>query len=115
MQSLDAVPEHLRPELMAKIEHLQLAESTRMYNDLVEMCFARCVNSFPAKALEPAEDKCLNDCVTKFMNVSKRIGARWQEFQAGQNEQAMISVQSMAAAAGVGAPGSAPVGPAARR
>jgi import inner membrane translocase subunit TIM9 len=59
MNSLDSVPEHLRGALLQQVEQMQLQDSVKLYNELVETCFARCVTSFPSKTVDDAEDKCI--------------------------------------------------------
>lgn len=98
MQSIDQVPEHLRGELMIKIEQMQVADTVRFYNDLAETCFNRCVTTFHGRQLEDGEEKCVKTCATKFMNLSKRVGQRWQEHQAEMSESNIQNIQSMAAA-----------------
>jgi len=41
------------------VEQLQLKDSVKLYNDLVETCFNRCVNSFHSKNLDDTEDTCI--------------------------------------------------------
>lgn len=96
MQGLDQVPEHLRGHLLQQIEIMQVQDSVRLYNELVENCFNKCVTRFHSKNLEDGEVKCVETCAQKFMNMSKRVGARWQEAQAEQNDVMMQQVQQMA-------------------
>ena len=100
MNNLDQVPEHLKGPLLAELEKLQMEDSFRLYNGLVEQCFNRCVGAFHGKKLDAAEDKCVSTCATKFTNFSKRVGQRWQEAQAEAQEEMVSKVQSMAAASG---------------
>jgi import inner membrane translocase subunit TIM9 len=97
MQNLDQVPEYLRAPLLHELEKLQMQDSMRMYNDLVETCFQRCVGTFHTKKLEDGEEQCMEKCATKFMNFSKRIGQRWQEQQAEQQDHAVAAMQAAAA------------------
>ena len=97
MNTIDQVPEQLRGPLLQEVEKMQMTDSFRMYNELVETCFARCVGTFHGKQLEAGEEKCLTTCAAKFMNVSKRVGQRWQEAQAEMQEQMVSKVQQLAA------------------
>ena len=96
MQGLDQVPEHLRGALLQQVEMMQVQDSVKLYNELVETCFAKCVTTFHSKNLEDNEVKCVETCAQKFMNMSKRVGARWQEAQAEQNDAMVQQVQQMA-------------------
>ena len=100
MQSIDQVPEHLRGALLQQVEIMQVQDSVRLYNELVEVCFNKCVNTFHSKSLEDSENKCVETCAQKFMNMSKRVGARWQEAQAEQNEAMTQQVQKLASQRG---------------
>lgn len=95
MQGLDQVPEHLRGALLQQVEMMQVQDSVRLYNELVETCFSKCVNTFHSKNLEDTELKCVETCAQKFMNMSKRVGARWQEAQSEQNEAMVQQMQTM--------------------
>jgi import inner membrane translocase subunit TIM9 len=96
VQGLDQVPEHLRGALLQQVEMMQVQDSVRLYNELVETCFGKCVTTFHSKNLEENELKCVETCAQKFMNMSKRVGARWQEAQAEQNDAMVQQVQQMA-------------------
>ena len=96
MDSLASLPDHLRGPLLQQVEQLQVQDSVKLYNELVDVCFTRCVSTFHTQTLDDGEDKCIKTCAEKYMNKSKRVGQRWQEHQAQQNEQMVQSVQSLA-------------------
>ena len=40
MNALQNIPEHQKPEFMRSLETMQMKDSLKMYNNLVEQCFA---------------------------------------------------------------------------
>lgn len=67
--------------LMATMQEMQMADSLRMYNELVERCFGECVDSFRARALDGKEEACVRKCSAKFIAFAARCGMRFQEAQ----------------------------------
>ena len=59
--------------MLAKLEEMQLKDTLRMFNGLVERCFSECVNGFRSKALSTSEDKCITTCANKFLKHSVRV------------------------------------------
>ncbi|KAK9827249.1 hypothetical protein WJX81_002882 [Elliptochloris bilobata] len=94
---LENLPEPLRNELTQKIEEMQVKDSLRMYNSLVERCFIDCVDSFRRKDLEAAEEKCVQRCCEKFMKHSQRVGMRFHELtsEAEQQMQKIMQQQQL--------------------
>ncbi|KAK9808789.1 hypothetical protein WJX72_003718 [[Myrmecia] bisecta] len=89
LDGLEALPEAQKQQLMQKIEEMQVRDSLRMYNTLVERCFKDCVdNSFRRKDLESSEEKCVTRCCEKFMKGSARIGMQFAKLS-GEAEQQM--------------------------
>ena len=43
--------------MLSMIENLQLGDSLKMYNSLVERCFNDCIDSFTRKSLQKQEEK----------------------------------------------------------
>jgi|TARA_B100000524_G_scaffold26068_1_gene13072 import inner membrane translocase subunit TIM9 len=70
--------------MVEKLEELQLKDTLRMFNGLVERCFSECINSFRSKALSEPEDKCINMCAGKFLKHSGRVGQRFGEISMQQ-------------------------------
>jgi import inner membrane translocase subunit TIM9 len=64
---------------MAKLEDMQVKDTLRMINNMVELCFSECVTSFRQKALATPEEKCINTCAEKFLKHSGRVGQRFGE------------------------------------
>lgn len=67
--------------LMATMQEMQMADSLRMYNELVERCFGECVDSFRARTLDGKEEACVRKCSAKFIAFASRAGMRFQEAQ----------------------------------
>ena len=85
---------------LQKLEELQVKDTLRMINNMVELCFSECVTGFRSKAVRPAlappssvhgrlhllscvlaasqlsspEEKCINTCAEKFLKHSGRVG-----------------------------------------
>ena len=53
-----------------KLEEMQLKDTLRMFNGLVERCFNECVVSFRSKVLTAPEEKCVCTCVRSRVPVS---------------------------------------------
>ena len=81
---------------MQKLEELQVKDTLRMINNMVELCFSECVSGFRSKALTSPEEKCVNTCAEKFLKHSGRVGQRFGElWMAEQAAQAEAAGQSM--------------------
>eukprot|EP01040_Poterioochromonas_malhamensis_P014589 gene14589-16164_t len=86
------LPEHQKVELTKWIEEQQAKDSLKMYNNLVEQCFDKCVltgwgGGFSTKNLSETENKCISVCSEKFMKVTQRMGFRLQEYQFMKQQQ----------------------------
>lgn len=62
-----------------KLEEMQVKDTLRMINNMVELCFSECVSGFKSKALTSPEEKCINTCAEKFLKHSGRVGQRFGE------------------------------------
>ncbi|KAL9689006.1 hypothetical protein QQ045_033435 [Rhodiola kirilowii] len=69
--------------LSKKIEDLQIRDSLRMYNTVVERCFLDCVDSFLRQNLTKQEDACVHRCVDKFIRLTIRTGLRVSDLNPG--------------------------------
>ena len=58
--------------MLQKLEEMQLKDTLRMFNGLVERCFSECVVSFRSKVLTGTEETCVNTCAEKYMKHSVR-------------------------------------------
>ena len=57
MNALQNIPEHQKPEFMRSLETMQMKDSLKMYNNLVEQCFAHCVAARDGVSFECARRK----------------------------------------------------------
>ena len=80
--------------ILMKLEEMQLKDTLRMFNGLVERCFNECVVSFRSKVLTAPEEKCVCTCAEKYMKHSGRVGQRFGEFTMAEQ-----AAQAQAAAA----------------
>ncbi|KAI3880431.1 hypothetical protein MKW92_044241 [Papaver armeniacum] len=71
MGDIDAMPEEDKMRMSTMIDQLQVRDSLRMYNSLVERCFVDCVDTFRRK------------CAEKFLKHSMRVGMRFAELNHG--------------------------------
>lgn len=74
--------------LMAIMQDMQMVDSLRMYNELVERCFGECVDTFRGRKLDGKEDACMQKCSSKFLAFAQRCGMRFQEYQQEMAEEA---------------------------
>ncbi|KAL1188040.1 Mitochondrial import inner membrane translocase subunit TIM9 [Cardamine amara subsp. amara] len=79
MAGLEGLPEEDKAKMSSMIEQLQLRDSLRMYNSLVERCFVDCVDSFTRKTLHKQEETCVMRCAEKFLKHTMRVGMRFAE------------------------------------
>lgn len=87
MGDLDNLPEEDKLRMSSMIDQLQIRDSLRMYNSLVERCFNDCVDSFKHKNLQKQEETCVNRCAEKFLKHSMRVGMRFAELNQGAATQ----------------------------
>ena len=59
---LDSLPEEDKMRMATMIDQLQIRDSLRMYNSLVERCFNDCVDTFKHKSLQKQEETCVRRC-----------------------------------------------------
>ncbi|KAK9920664.1 hypothetical protein M0R45_029212 [Rubus argutus] len=84
---LDNLPEEDQKRMATMIDQLQIRDSLRLYNSLVERCFNDCVDSFTRKALTKQEETCVRRCAEKFLKHSMRVGMRFAELNQGAATQ----------------------------
>ncbi|XP_028802519.1 mitochondrial import inner membrane translocase subunit Tim9 [Neltuma alba] len=84
---LDNLPEEDKLKMAAMIDQLQIRDSLRMYNSLVERCFNDCVDTFKHKSLQKQEESCVRRCAEKFLKHSMRVGMRFAELNQGAATQ----------------------------
>lgn len=93
LEGVTGLPEDQKRKLEDAIEQMQVRDSLRMYNSLVEKCFKDCVDSFRRKDLESSEEKCVQRCCEKFMKHSSRVGVRFAELSAQAEQQVQQMMQ----------------------
>ncbi|XP_054792256.1 mitochondrial import inner membrane translocase subunit Tim9-like [Prosopis cineraria] len=84
---LESLPEEDKLRMAAMIDQLQIRDSLRMYNSLVERCFNDCVDNFKHKSLHKQEESCVRRCAEKFLKHSMRVGMRFAELNQGAATQ----------------------------
>ncbi|KAM1447314.1 hypothetical protein ACFXTO_006427 [Malus domestica] len=84
---LDSLPEEDKMRMATMIDQLQIRDSLRMYNSLVERCFDDCVDTFKHKSLQKQEETCVRRCAEKFLKHSMRVGMRFAELNQGAATQ----------------------------
>nr|KYP68183.1 hypothetical protein KK1_021803 [Cajanus cajan] len=87
LADLDSLPEADKQRMSAMIDQLQIRDSLRMYNSLVERCFNDCVDTFKHKSLQKQEETCVRRCAEKFLKHSMRVGMRFAELNQGAATQ----------------------------
>ncbi|KAL5581002.1 hypothetical protein UlMin_013444 [Ulmus minor] len=84
---LQGLSEEDNIRMSAMIDQLQIRDSLRMYNSLVERCFNDCVDTFKHKSLQKQEESCVRRCAEKFLKHSMRVGMRFAELNQGAATQ----------------------------
>ncbi|XP_010535495.1 PREDICTED: mitochondrial import inner membrane translocase subunit TIM9 [Tarenaya hassleriana] len=87
LAGLDGLPEEDKARMGSMIDQLQLRDSLRMYNSLVERCFSDCVDNFTRKTLQKQEETCVMRCAEKFLKHTMRVGMRFAELNQNQATQ----------------------------
>ncbi|PWA35795.1 import inner membrane translocase subunit Tim9 [Artemisia annua] len=87
MGDLGSLPAEDQARMATMIDQLQVRDSLRMYNNLVERCFTDCVDSFRRKTLDKQEESCVKRCAEKFLKHSMRVGLRFAELNQGAATQ----------------------------
>mmetsp|Transcript_6618 Transcript_6618/g.12221 ORF Transcript_6618/g.12221 Transcript_6618/m.12221 type:complete len:97 (+) Transcript_6618:134-424(+) len=94
MDAAAKIPEHLRGEFMQSLEEMQIRDQFKLYTRLGEHCFRDCVSTFRSKTLDATEEKCVNNCATMFLKMSKRVGERFSENQMQEQQAQMQMMQT---------------------
>ncbi|CAK1543152.1 unnamed protein product [Leptosia nina] len=63
------------------------------YNKLSELCFNDCVHDFTSRTLRSTEEKCILNCMDKYLRTNQRVSQRFHEFQMIANENMMALAQ----------------------
>ncbi|CAL5211449.1 unnamed protein product [Lathyrus oleraceus] len=82
-----SLPAEDQQRMASMIDQLQVRDSLRMYNNLVERCFQDCVDTFKHKSLQKQEETCVRRCAEKFLKHSMRVGMRFAELNQGAATQ----------------------------
>mmetsp|Transcript_8610 Transcript_8610/g.21166 ORF Transcript_8610/g.21166 Transcript_8610/m.21166 type:complete len:96 (+) Transcript_8610:3578-3865(+) len=88
MDAVANLPPHKQQEFMQYLEQMQLKDSLTMYNKLVERCSDGCITSFRSKTLDKYETTCLENCASRYVKMTQRVGLRFAEHQAMQQKRA---------------------------
>eukprot|EP00877_Chromochloris_zofingiensis_P005016 jgi/Chrzof1/14515/Cz09g05200.t1 len=96
VESMADLPDDHKAAFLGQLEHMQVRDSLRLYNSLVERCFKDCVDNFRSKNLEKDEEKCVSRCCEKFLNLSARTGLRFQELFSEMERQAQQQLEQAA-------------------
>ncbi|CAK9218448.1 unnamed protein product [Sphagnum jensenii] len=79
----EALPDEDKHRMSTMIDQLQVRDSLKMYNSLVERCFGHCVESFRRKTLDKQEETCVRRCAEKYLKHSMRVSMRFAELNQG--------------------------------
>mmetsp|Transcript_23151 Transcript_23151/g.48906 ORF Transcript_23151/g.48906 Transcript_23151/m.48906 type:complete len:97 (-) Transcript_23151:224-514(-) len=88
MDGVQNLPPHIQGQFMQNLEQMQMKDSLTMYNNLVERCFNSCVSSFRSKSLDKYETSCVENCASRYIKMTQRVGLRFAEHQAMQQKRA---------------------------
>ena len=87
MQNVASMGAAEQAEFVRTMEVMQMKDSLKMYNRLVERCFCDCVEGFQSKTLNHKESECVDVCAEKFIKNTQRVGRRFAEHQATMQQQ----------------------------
>ncbi|KAH7422482.1 hypothetical protein KP509_12G010600 [Ceratopteris richardii] len=83
MEIGDNLSEDDKLRMTSMIDQLQVRDSLRMYNSLVERCFMQCIDNFRRKTLDKQEESCVRVCAEKYLKHSMRVSLRFTELNQG--------------------------------
>lgn len=72
-----------------------------MYSSLVHRCFNGCVHSFRSKTMDKSEASCVEHCAARYVKMTQRVGLRFAETQALQQQRAANAAAASEGAASV--------------
>ncbi|KAH3683838.1 hypothetical protein WICPIJ_005212 [Wickerhamomyces pijperi] len=84
---MDQLNQREQQQFQKIVEQKQMKDFMRLYSNLVERCFADCVNDFTSDKLTSREQTCVLKCSEKFLKHSERVGQRFQEQNAAMSQQ----------------------------
>lgn len=79
--NLEGLSEEDNRRMAQMMETMQMKDSLRMYNFLVEKCFNHCIEGFRRKTLDKTEETCVKRCAEKFLKSTSRVSMRFAELQ----------------------------------
>jgi import inner membrane translocase subunit TIM9 len=82
MEAVQSLPPHQQKQFMEKLEQMQMKDSLTMYTTLVHRCFDECVFSFRSKTMDKKEGSCVENCASRYVKATQRVGLRFAEHQA---------------------------------
>ncbi|KAG5042736.1 hypothetical protein JHK87_006651 [Glycine soja] len=85
ISDLDNFPEEDKQRMSTMADQLQIRDSLRMYNSLVEKCFKECVNTFYRKSMTKQEETCVLRCAQKYLRLSMQVGLRFSDLNQGSS------------------------------
>lgn len=88
MDAIQNLPAHQQKEFIDRLEQMQMKDSLTMYSSLVHRCFNSCVYSFRSKTLDKSEASCVENCASRYVKSTQRVGLRFAEHQAMQQQRA---------------------------
>mmetsp|Transcript_4021 Transcript_4021/g.8058 ORF Transcript_4021/g.8058 Transcript_4021/m.8058 type:complete len:96 (+) Transcript_4021:107-394(+) len=88
MEAVQQLAPYQQQQFMKEMQEMQLKDSLAMYNNLVYRCFDSCVSSFRSKTLDKSELICVDNCASRYVKMTQRVGLRFAEHQALQQQRA---------------------------
>jgi len=67
---------------------MQMKDTVRMYNSLVERCFHNCVNDFSSTSLSSKETQCMYRCADKFIKFTSKSSRIFTEHSLLEQQKA---------------------------
>ncbi|KAL1894937.1 protein transporter tim9 [Sporothrix stenoceras] len=74
-------------ELEQRMQKRQVKEFIGVFSNLVDHCFASCIDDFTSKSVSTRESGCVTRCVQKYLATQQRLSERFQENTAEMNQQ----------------------------
>ncbi|KAI3382515.1 hypothetical protein SNEBB_010951 [Seison nebaliae] len=74
-------------------QKIALKDFFRQYNEITNICFNDCVDSFTSRDVKTSEKNCTENCLDKYLKITQRISQRFQEHQMLRNENQIVAAK----------------------
>ncbi len=74
------------PASPTEMDMSSIRDFFKQYNIVTEQCYMSCIRDFTTRTISDREDKCVGNCLDKYLKMTQRLSTRFQEYQLLQAE-----------------------------